>query len=163
MFQSMDEIKRTDGVPIMRRLGLPPRERRPRNWWKIAVWMIAFFWLWSNLRFTYEIVEIDDGSAPSFGPYAESRFIDGRAAAVRVRAPLSGEKFPAAIVLEPVKSWKWSVEYYVVPRPQLGLDAQRIQLFAGHASFGRRCVVILRWKSGIANLDGCVPYAPQTG
>jgi hypothetical protein len=76
---------------------------------------------------------------------------------------LSGEKSPAAIVLEPVKSWKWSVEYYVVPQPQRGLDAQRIKLFAGHASFGQRCVVILRWKSGIANLDGCVPYAPQTG
>jgi hypothetical protein len=154
MFPTMDEIKRTDGLPFARRLGVPPRERCPRNWWKITVWLIAFFWLWSNFQFTYDIVEIDDGSAPSFGPYIESRFIDGRAAAVRVRAPLSGEKSPAAIVLEPVKSWKWSVEYLVLPH--FGHDAQRIRLFANNNVFRTRCVALVRWQSGLAKFEGCV-------
>jgi hypothetical protein len=154
MFRSVDEIKRTDGVPIMRRLGLPPRERRQHNWWKIAVWLIAFFWLWSNLRFTYDIIEIDDGSAPDFGRHVNRRFIDGRAAELLLRAPLSDAKSPAVIVLEPVRSWKWSVEYLVLPH--FGHDAQRIRLFANNNVFRTRCVALVRWQSGLAKFEGCV-------
>ena len=149
----MDELKRTDGVPIMRRIILPMRNPPPRNWWKIAVWVIAFFWLWSGLRYSYEIVEIDDGSAPGFGPYSNMRFVDGHTAEVTMRVPIGDQKSPATIVLAPVRSWKWTVEYRVrANRDGIG---QILQLAIPDRFFGAQCVAIIRWHAGEANFDGC--------
>ena len=137
----------------MRRIILPMRDRPPRNWWKIAVWLIAFFWLWSGLRFTYEIVEIDDGSAPAFGAYSNMRFVDGHTAEVKMRVPMGDQKSPATIVLAPVRSWKWSVEYRILTGQ--GREEQLLELAIPNGVFGARCVAFIRWRAGVAKFDGC--------
>jgi hypothetical protein len=152
MFRSMNEIKRTDGVPMMRRLGLPPRERRPRNWWKIAVWLVAFFWLWSNFQFTYEIVEIDDGSAPGVGAYTGNRMIDGRRYAARSFIERTGSDRANTILLESVHSWS----------PRLTMDfgevlGQRrtLDLESDFSLLRRHCLAVIRWQDGVPTTTGC--------
>jgi hypothetical protein len=148
----MDEIKRTDGVPIMRRLGLPPRERRQHNWWKIAVWLIAFFWLWSNLRFTYEIVEIDDGSAPPVGVYTPNRTINGQRYAARSFIERTGSDKASIILLDAVHTWS----------PSLAMDfgevrGQRrtLDLGSDFSLLRRHCLAVIRWQDGVPTTTGC--------
>ncbi len=138
----------------MRRIILPMRERRPRSICQIALWIAAFFWIWSELRFTYEIVEIDDGSAPAAGPYTEGRTVDGRrvAASAYVRAAAPGE--PNVIFLEPYRTWMTRVTVRFPARGGSGTSPVELVIDGDFPAF-RRCIAIVRWRMGAAQTDGC--------
>lgn len=138
----------------MRRIILPLRERAPRRLCPIALCILAFLWIWLELQFTYEIVEIDDGSAPAAGPYTEERTIDGRriAATAAVNAAAPGE--PRIVFLEPYRTWMTRVTVRFPARGESG--ARPVDLFIdGEFPIFRRCIAIVRWKSGVAQTEGC--------
>lgn len=150
----MDERKRSDGYPLMRRIILPLRERRPRRLWPILLGIVASLWLWSELRFSYEIVEIDDGSAPAAGPYMDGRTVDGRrvAASAYVRSTAADE--PNIIFLEPYRTWMTRVALRFPPR-NAGAAGPAELVIDGDFPLFRRCIAIVRWRRGIPQTEGC--------
>jgi hypothetical protein len=136
-------------------LAYPPKPPRWRRRFLVAgLLLLALYWEYG--RYTFDIVELNDGSAST----AHFRYVDGNH--VLVKAELSPEVLGARTVtiLESYRTTSSRIVYQPIGKPAArGAAPERSIEFRGefHA-LNRRCVVIVDWRLRKPTLRGCVEF-----
>jgi hypothetical protein len=129
-------------------LAYPPKSPRWRKRLAlVAILLAALYWEYG--RYTFEIVEIDDGSAPGNGNIILARYVNGDRIYVKSFLPASNRSV-GLILVEPYRTLATGIMY--------GTDrngGNSLRLADEFGFFERRCVAIVRWRSGKPSFEGC--------
>lgn len=134
-------------------LAYPPKPHRWKRRLAVAVLLLAALY-WEYGRYTFEIVELDDGSMPGNPPIILERYVDGDRILIRSFLPAAVNRGVGIILVEPHRTFDPTISYST---DRLGADAIRVT-----GEFGllqRRCVAIIQWRAGQASFEGCSRFS----
>jgi hypothetical protein len=130
-------------------LAYPPKPPRWRRRLAILALLLAALY-WEYGRYTFEIVELDDGTAPGNAPVILERYVDGERIFVKSYLSAGTNGGIGVILAEPHRTLATTISYAA---DRFGATAIRI---SGEFSFfKRRCIAIVRWRAGQPSFEGC--------
>jgi hypothetical protein len=131
-------------------LAYPPKPFRWRRWLAVLAFFLAAYWQFG--RYTFEIVEIDDGSAPGNGPYILTRYINGDRIDVKVFLPAAENGGQGLILLDAHRGFATEIGYAT---DRTAARTQGLRLAGDFHFFLRQCTYVIRWRDGVPTPEGC--------
>jgi hypothetical protein len=130
-------------------LAYPPKPPRWRRRLAIlAVLLAALYWEYG--RYTFDIVELDDGTAPGNSPIILERYVDGERIFVKSFISAAKNGGIGVILVEPHRTFGTTLAYSTDRH-----GAGAITLTGEFGLLQRRCVAIVRWRANQAAFEGC--------
>jgi hypothetical protein len=131
-------------------LAYPPKRFRWRRWLAVLALLLAAYWQFG--RYTFEIVEIDDGSAPGNKPYTMLRYINGARIDVKAFLPAAENGGQGLILLDAHRGFATEIGYAT---DRTASRTSGLRLAGDFHFFLRRCVYVIRWRDGVPTPEGC--------
>jgi hypothetical protein len=140
-------------------LAYPPKPPRWRRRLVLAGLLLAALY-WEYGRYTFEIVELDDGMAPGNAPMALLRYVDGNRVRVKAQFPPEVLGARAVTVLDSYRTTSPRIVYqpFGVPDARGGASERSFEFRGEFRALNRRCVVVVDWRLGTPTLRGCVEF-----
>lgn len=140
-------------------LAYPPKPPRWRRRLVLVGLLLAALY-WEYGRYTFEIVELDDGIPFGSEPVPVLRYVDGNQVGVKAQFTPQVPGARAVTILDAYRTTSPRIVYqpFGVPDAQRGAPERSFEFRGEFRALNRRCVVVVDWRLGKPTLRGCVEF-----
>ena len=134
----------------------PPKPFRWRRWLAVAALLLTAYWQFG--RYTFEIVEIDDGSATPTWQHPIGRTINGREVDRHAYIDINRDGVKGIALNAPHRTWSRTIRIDLSDHDEVRKGGPRrvVEFERRFAILLRDCVLVIRWEAGVPRSEGCV-------